>query len=146
MEGVETRLRPACRIPVAVYDGFSLPYPDKSFDYVMVCDVLHHDPSPEIILKECARVATKGVVIKDHISENLLDQVKLRMMDMVGNFQHHVRMEYNYLGRDDWKGIFDRCGFTEVARTETMALYTGVLQSIFGKGLHFINRLEPRSS
>ena len=143
IEGVETHLRPECKIKVELYDGKVLPYPDKSFDYVTISDVLHHDPNPGIILKECARVARKGVVIKDHLAENTVARFKLRLMDWVGNFHHGVRLEYNYLSQKQLETEFASAGLHEVSRNTDIPLYTGLLQKIFGDGLHFVNNLKP---
>lgn len=144
IEGVETQLRPACKVPVKIYDGRTLPYLDGAFDYVMICDVLHHDTAPEVILGECVRVAKKAVIIKDHTSENFGEHLRLRAMDWVGNYHHHVHLEYNYLSRGGWTAIFDRCNIHETKREEKLPLYTGFLQAVFGRNLHFVNRLEHK--
>lgn len=44
-----------------VLDIENIPYPDKSFDYVVSFGILHHVNNPQKAIKECARVARKGV-------------------------------------------------------------------------------------
>jgi len=45
--------------------GYSLPFPDHSFDAVLECGVLHHVAEPERVVREMARVASKAVFISD---------------------------------------------------------------------------------
>ncbi|MCA9371997.1 class I SAM-dependent methyltransferase [Candidatus Woesebacteria bacterium] len=64
--GVDTHVQPKTFIPIKKYDGKKIPFPDNSFDCVMIIDVLHHDKNPEHILKEAKRVSRKYILIKDH--------------------------------------------------------------------------------
>lgn len=50
-------------IPFLVYDGVSLPFPDKSFDVVFLAFVLHHTTDHGAILGEACRVARKKIII-----------------------------------------------------------------------------------
>ncbi len=45
--------------------GYSLPFPDKSFDAVLQCGVLHHVAEPERVVREMIRVASKAVFLSD---------------------------------------------------------------------------------
>ena len=96
-QGIDVFLRPTVAIPAQVYDGQTIPFADNSFDWVTICDVLHHTDDPAAVLAECARVARRGVVIKDHLREGLFAGPTLRFMDWVGNRGHDVRLPYNYL-------------------------------------------------
>ncbi len=42
-----------------------MPFDNDSFVIVTAVDVLHHCTDPDIVLKECARVSTRWVLIKD---------------------------------------------------------------------------------
>lgn len=46
-----------------VYDGFKIPYPDKSFDIVFCMFVLHHIPHYKKMLEEIKRVCKKRIII-----------------------------------------------------------------------------------
>src|SRR5579862_7927285 len=57
VEGAERVARGSELIPVTAFDGFRMPWPDHTFDAVIVADVLHHDHDPERLLRECVRVS-----------------------------------------------------------------------------------------
>jgi SAM-dependent methyltransferase len=46
-------------------DGGLLPFPDASFDCVCEFGVLHHTPSPKVVVAEMMRVARKVVILSD---------------------------------------------------------------------------------
>lgn len=138
VEGVDVLRRPVTHIPVTLYDGVSLPFADGSFDYVTIVDVLHHTDDPGAVLAEAARVARRGVVIKDHLREGVLAGPTLRLMDWVGNRGHDVRLPYNYLDDGQWQAAFARAGLKDVGRTEALGLYPFPLGLMFERRLHFV--------
>lgn len=144
-EGIDVFLRPSVAIPAQVYDGQTIPFPDGAFDWVTICDVLHHTDDPGAVLAECARVARKGVVVKDHLREGLLAGPTLRLMDWVGNRGHDVRLPYNYLSRKEWADIFARLGLATRRQEERLGIYPAPFGLIFDRSLHFVATLAPSS-
>jgi len=53
----------AGRVEFQVADGNSLPFPEKSFDFVMCNSVLHHFAEPEKLFAEMARLARPAAAI-----------------------------------------------------------------------------------
>lgn len=131
-----------CFIPVEVFDGKNIPYDDNSFDAALFIDVLHHIPDPRIILREAARVARKCIIIKDHNADRFLGNTTLRFMDWVGNARYGVVLEYNYLKRAQWKTAFSQLGLTESKYNNSLHLYWGPVDWIFGRSLQFVCRLD----
>jgi SAM-dependent methyltransferase len=144
IEGVDVMLRPRTQIPVTKYDGVSLPFEDRSFDYVTIVDVLHHTEDPAAVLSEAARVARQGVVLKDHLLEGVLAGPTLRFMDWVGNRGHDVVLPYNYLSNDRWQGAFDKAKLTMVSRKDRLGIYPAPFSWLFDRKLHFIAFLARR--
>ena len=56
-EGLERAVRGGEPIKVHAYDGVKIPFGDGAYDVVIVADVLHHEPDPDRLMRECARVA-----------------------------------------------------------------------------------------
>src|SRR5258708_38727457 len=74
--GIDLNSRPEAPIDYRRYDGARLPAPDKSFDVVLLCYVLHHAQDVSVVLKEVRRVLRDGglVVIYEDIPETWWDK------------------------------------------------------------------------
>jgi SAM-dependent methyltransferase len=64
---IDGRVATADGLELALTDGRSLPWPDRSFDVVHASLLLHHLEPPEALafLREAARVARIGVIVND---------------------------------------------------------------------------------
>jgi ubiquinone/menaquinone biosynthesis C-methylase UbiE len=50
------------QIPFHQFDGTSIPFPDQSFDHVVLSFTLHHCHEPLALIQECRRVARRTVL------------------------------------------------------------------------------------
>jgi SAM-dependent methyltransferase len=109
VEGVETfQRRGKEKVKVTSFNGKDIPFEDKTFDVVILCDVLHHVPTvrgQKRLFDECLRVCRRGLVVKDHTEKWLSDRVVLTAMDLAGNFCQGVSSPCNYLDRQRWEGF-----------------------------------------
>jgi SAM-dependent methyltransferase len=142
IRGMDVLVRPQAHIPVMHFDGLNIPSADRSFDWVMMVDVLHHTDDPRQLISEAARVARRGVVIKDHLREGFGAYTTLRLMDWVGNKGHGVRLPYNYLRRKEWSAIFSDAGIAPISWRESLSLYPFPANLLFDRSLHFIATLR----
>lgn len=141
-QGVDVYVRPKTYIPVAPYDGRVLPFSDHTFDAVIAVDVLHHCTDPVSVLRECARVSRRWVLIKDHIGDSLLARRILGFMDWVGNGAHGVALPYNYLSSKEWDAAFEACRLHSRAVIRSLRIYPIPFSLVFDGQLHFAQRLE----
>jgi ubiquinone/menaquinone biosynthesis C-methylase UbiE len=146
IEGVDVVPRLKSMMPVALYDGTTLPFADKSFDYVTIVDVLHHTTDPTIVLAEASRVARLGVVVKDHLREGWLAQATLAFMDWFGNFGDGVPMPYNFLSRSEWQGAFFKARLQAMQTVEKLDIYLPPARWLFDRNLHFVSFLAPKAA
>jgi SAM-dependent methyltransferase len=109
LRGVDVHVQPHAAIDIDEYDGKTLPFADRSFDCVMLIDVLHHAEDPVALLKESTRVAKHHVLVKDHYYENRFDWQVLKWADYFGNDPLGITLPYNYLDRDAWHEAAARC-------------------------------------
>ncbi len=141
-KGIDTLVRQATGIPVQVFDGRTIPLENKATDYVLFSDVLHHTEDPMILLREAARVARRGMLIKDHLVRGLLARPTLRFMDKVGNRRFGVSLPHNYWSPKQWDAAFEQLSLERKEYLTQLKLYPMWANWCFGRGLHFIARLE----
>lgn len=142
IEGVDVMVRPSPHIPVKEFDGRHLPYGDRSFDAVMLVDVLHHIEDCGPLLAECARVG-RAVIIKDHMGNNRWQRWLLKLMDWVGNRPYKVVLPYAYLSASQWEDMYQRIGLATSSRMDGVRLYPWPVSMILRPKLHFVAVLTP---
>ena len=144
ISGIDVLIRPKTLVPVTAYDGTHIPFGDRSFDCVLLVDVLHHTDDPATIVREARRVAAQRVIIKDHLREGVLAGPTLRFMDWVGNRGHDVRLPYNYLASTEWTDLMDDCRLDRDSYSERIDLYPPPFSYLFGRRLHFVGSFKRR--
>jgi hypothetical protein len=87
-------------------------------------------------------VARKAVLIKDHNRDGFLAGPTLRFMDWVGNARHGVVLPYNYWPSSRWQQAFAELQLCSAENRVAIGLYPWPASWLFGRGLHFIARLE----
>lgn len=142
ISGVDVLMRPEAHIPVQQFDGVHLPFGNGAFDVVMMVDVLHHAREQDALLREMARVAKRGVLIKDHVLAGPLAWRTLAFMDWVGNARHGVALPYAYWSDPRWTEGFARAGLRVATRRDALGLYPWPASLLFDRRLHFMAWLE----
>jgi SAM-dependent methyltransferase len=113
--GVDVIAYPKTHIPITLFDGHHLPYPDASFDLVTLVDVLHHSPTPQALLAEAARVSRGRILVKDHYWITRLDHWILQLSDYLGNKANNVALPYTFLRMDQWSTLFSTLSLTPLS-------------------------------
>jgi 2-polyprenyl-3-methyl-5-hydroxy-6-metoxy-1,4-benzoquinol methylase len=113
-------------------------YQDKSFDAVLLIDVLHHTSDITSILTDCIRVSRKYIIIKDHIYNNKFDYYQLCLMDIIGNYLNSISMPYNYQTHTQWSDLFKHHQLTILQEISCLNLYSWPLSIIADRKLHRI--------
>ena len=134
--GVEQRRRGNEPIDVQAFDGLTIPGAERTYDVVMLADVLHHIADPERLVQECIRVSKRLLIIKDHTVNGVLARQRLALLDWAANAPYGVPCLYRYRTAAQWTEAFHRHRLVvEEART-SMALYPFGLDLLFGGPLH----------
>jgi len=150
VEGLERRVRGGEPIRVIAYEGLeggkAIPIADQSYDAVILADVLHHEPEPDRLIAECARIARRLVIIKDHQVKGVLAQQRISFMDWAANAPYGVPCLYRYNTPAEWKAVRERHGLGVKAELGSMRLYPFGWNFVFGRGLQYLAVLETGGS
>jgi SAM-dependent methyltransferase len=145
VKGVDVLVRRKTLIPVDSYDGLRLPFLDLSFDSVMFIDVLHHTDDPLACLREAWRVARASIIVKDHIVSGPFSVSTLKVMDIIGNARHSVRLPFNYWTRRKWQAAFGTLGLRIATWQQHLGLYPWPASFFFDRrSLHFLVKLDKQ--
>lgn len=143
IRGIDTLVRPDATIAVEVFDGLTVPHADGSFDYCLLVDVLHHAEDPMKLLREAARVAGQGVLIKDHYLQGFLAAEALRFMDDAHNRRYGVSLTYNYWTPAQWTAALNEVGLVAIRSSNRLGLYPFWAYWAFERSLHFMGLYGP---
>jgi SAM-dependent methyltransferase len=69
----------ATDIAFTVFDGVRIPFPDHSFDHVMLSFTLHHAHDPMTLIQECRRVARNSVLVFEDMPDNRYGRLFLKV-------------------------------------------------------------------
>ncbi len=122
-------------IPVTQYSGGAFPFPDRSFDAVMMADVLHHESDPEALLRECIRISRRLIIIKDHQIAGFLAYPRICLIDWAANAPYGVKCLFRYHTQTEWRALLDRFQLDLVADYPRINLYPPVVNWLFGRRL-----------
>ena len=152
VEGVEVVVPRETSIPVLPFDGSSIPHGDKSFDAVLLCDVLHHVADYAGIVRllcECRRVARHAVLIKDHPIDTSFDRGFISLLDTIGNWNAGIAMPLTFLSRRQWRQAFLDAELGLISYKEApFGIHPPVVRCFtetpfWSKPYHFVCSLDP---
>lgn len=124
---IDVQARPNTHVPVALYDGQHIPFPDRSFDLVTSTDVLHHCPDPAAALAEALRCSRRFFLLKDHTYRHLPGKLALAVLDELGNRKFGIPSLYLYQRRWEWSHVIEGAGFVQRKLIHPSPVHTGPL-------------------
>ncbi len=142
IRGVDVVPRSHTAIPVSIFDGRDLPFPDGAFDSAILIDVLHHAENPKRLLEEALRVVRSKVIIKDHLREGIGAQLTLSAMDFVGNWRFNVALPCRYLSRQEWQDMLRAFGVSVFDWNERPRIYRQPWSLLFDRRLHVLFTMQ----
>lgn len=129
------------------FDGLNMPFNSQKFDYVLLCDVLHHSLDQKFLLSECARVGEK-IIIKDHFQYGFFSNLILKWMDIFGNRAYGVHIPGHYFTQSSFDKLCNESGLRILKLNIGIKLYDHlpIIRSILSPKWQFIAILEESSS
>ncbi|HUQ41181.1 MAG TPA: methyltransferase domain-containing protein, partial [Candidatus Limnocylindrales bacterium] len=143
--GLETHIRPLRRtdFKLAKFDGLAAPFADKSFDYALLCNVLHHAGDQGALLREALRLARRGVIIKDHLADTRFQHFQLAVLDVLGNRRFGASTVGRYLSTDGWASLFHHAAARPVEQLVGLSFRQGLLRAVFRNRLEIMYVVAP---
>jgi len=109
--GVDIVDRRILNLPFKIYDGRDLPFPEKSFDIVLLNYVLHHCQDPLALLKEAKRVVRDKIVIFEDLPEGFFSNLICKIHDLTfTKFFQHQNHSLSFKSEKEWEIIFRDLG------------------------------------
>ena len=107
-------------LPFRQYDGMTIPFSDKRFDYAFLIVVLHHCEDPLRILREAMRVTRKRLIVIESVYLNEPNRRFNMFFDWFYNRVLHegVPIPFNFNSPEGWEHIFRREGLELVASVD----------------------------
>ena len=100
-------------LDLILYDGEKMPFPNNSFDTVLLICVLHHTEKPEAVLKEAKRVSRNKIIILEDTYNSFFSKTVLCFWDVITNLSSFLikpfgeKMSFNFKKVSQWQKIFD---------------------------------------
>ena len=104
------------KLPLVLYDGRTIPFPEASFDTSLLSFALHHCQDPLQVLREAARVSRKRIIIYEDTFDSRLERFLTCANDFIANLHlflvnpFKINMPYNYRKVEDWEKLFKDLG------------------------------------
>lgn len=109
--GIDIIDQRAAKIPFEKYDGKNIPFPDNSFDAVLINFVLHHCENPVCVLKEAKRVTRGKIIIYEDLPEGLIFRIACKLHGLIfAQFFQKNNERGNFKKNEEWKEIFRKLG------------------------------------
>jgi SAM-dependent methyltransferase len=139
------RFCPSLSVSTSKYDGKTLPFADGSFDAATLNNVVHHVPVEARVdlLMEIRRVVSGPLYIKDHESRGALDNVRLKVMDAIGNIPFGGMLWAKYLTKTEWDDLANESGYRIAARAQPARYRSAPYSALFPNRLEVTMRFDP---
>jgi ubiquinone/menaquinone biosynthesis C-methylase UbiE len=93
-----------------------LDFDTDSFDYVLLCYVLHHAKTPDRVLQEAVRVSRRGVIVLESLYHNEFQHQLLRILDRAVNrvrsrgLMRSQEEHLHHRTKEEWMTLLDDLG------------------------------------
>jgi hypothetical protein len=106
---------------------------------------MHHVPvsARADLLREVRRVVDGPLYIKDHETRGRADNVRLTVLDAIGNIPFGGMVWARYLSRTEWELLARQTGYRITARADPQRYRGGAFALLFPNRLEVTMRFEP---
>jgi ubiquinone/menaquinone biosynthesis C-methylase UbiE len=104
--------------PFRLYDGETVPFPDRSFDLVVLSFVLHHVPNEKkvVLLEEALRVSRAKVVVVEDTPSTAFDRLMNNRHGESYRRKIGSTAAFGFLTEGEWRWLFRGMGLEPETR------------------------------
>ncbi|MCL6590665.1 MAG: class I SAM-dependent methyltransferase [Firmicutes bacterium] len=113
-------------LPLTLYNGTDIPFPDNSFDVVLMLFVLHHTSNPGRILSEARRVCRRSIIVFEDLFDNPIDRIYFRFFHSFLNKCTGLTNPCHEYSSKQWSHLAEKVGLIEVNRNYLGRQISGV--------------------
>jgi len=128
--GIDIQDRRIRKIPFQIFDGFHIPFPDNSFDIVLISYVLHHAKKPEILVREAKRVSGEKIIIYEDLPEGFLSKLRCRLHQVSYNIFQKGSF-WNFKTKKEWEELFKKLGLKIVSEKKVFTTRFDLLDPVY---------------
>lgn len=100
-------------LPLILYNGRDIPFPDNSFDVVIILFVLHHTADPQYVLEEAKRVCRRAIIVFEDFIDNASDRAYFRLFHGFLNGCTGLAHPNHEFSSDEWSQLARKIGLRE---------------------------------
>ncbi len=80
------------QVPFKQFDGLTIPFPDQSFDHIILSFTLHHCQDPQRMVEQCRRVARRSIMAFEDLPSGRFGEIQVKMH--VANFRRRFKLAH----------------------------------------------------
>lgn len=120
--GVDIKDNRIYPLPFKIINGKSLPFPENSFNIVLINYVLHHSGNPTTLLKEAKRVAKDRIVVYEDLPEGLLSRIICKIHGTSFDKIFKNQNQTSFKSEREWEKIFKKIGLNIIFKRRINSL------------------------
>jgi ubiquinone/menaquinone biosynthesis C-methylase UbiE len=130
-------------LPFQLYDGVTLPFPDRRFDLVLLSFVLHHVPDERKLplLREALRVSRGKVFIVEDTPSTSIDRVFSHRHGEAYRRKIGSHAPFGFLTAGEWRWLFRGMGVE--AETRPLSRFCRSLLQPFARTMFVLRKPLP---
>lgn len=118
-------------ISFQIMSGKEIPFPDNSFDSVLIAFVLHHAKDPVSLLKEAKRISRKRIIVYEDLPEGPASSFFCRLHGFSFDRWFQNKKTTSFKKERDWKKIFNQLELDLIAEKEASSDLNPVQKKLF---------------
>lgn len=105
-------------LPLVLYDGLHIPFPDDSFDVVLLIFALHHAEDPAAVLREARRVCRRHIIAFEDLLISLADRLVFRGFHRFLKWSQGFPLPQHEWPPQRWSELARDIGLAEIAQKD----------------------------